>query len=133
MLIFFDDKSLQSLWNKGVEKDKSSFYQLYKTLWNDEKNFPSELDIKISWSECELDLRGALCFRKRIWIPNYEPLQTAIIQKSHDSHITGHLGRNSTVAIISRDFYWSGFSKMVRQFCRNCDVCGRSNVWRSRK
>lgn len=100
---------------------------------NNETSFSFELGLKISRSECELDPRAALTFRKRLWIPNHEPLQTAIIQKSHDSHVTGHPGRNSAFAIVLRDFYWPGLSKMVRKFCRNCDVCGRCNVWRSRK
>lgn len=106
---------------------------VYRALWNDERIFPSDLNLKISIGECELDPRGALCFRHRLWIPSWEPLQTAFIQKTYDSYITGYPGRNNTNAILSRNFYWPGMSLMVRKFCRNCDVCGRSHVWRSRK
>lgn len=45
----------------------------------------------------------------------------------------GHPGRDSTLAILSRSYYWPQMSKMVRRFCRNCDICGRAHVWRSRK
>lgn len=96
-------------------------------------SFPSHLGLKTTLSECQIDHRGALCFRNRLWIPDWEPLRTALIQKTHDSHITGHPGRDSTLAILSRSFYWPCMSNMVRKFCRNCDVCGRSHVWRSKR
>lgn len=89
--------------------------------------------MKVNRAECELDLQGALCFRKRLWIPNSEPLKTALTHKVHDSHISGHPGHNGTLAILSRSFYWPGMSTMVWQFCRNHDICGRAYVWRLKK
>lgn len=124
---------MQELWNKGVESDKS-FQELYKATFTGQRSFPhSCADWKISIAECELDSRGALKFRDRLIIPTLEHLQTALIQKAHDSHITGHPGRDSTFAILRRDFHWPGMSQMVRRFCRNCDVCGRSHLWRERR
>lgn len=65
--------------------------------------------------------------------PKLGTLKTALIQKCHDSHVTGHPGRDSTLTFVSRNFYWPKMSTMVHQFCRNCDVCGRSHVWRTRR
>ncbi|CAJ2645145.1 unnamed protein product [Trifolium pratense] len=129
----FEDEELQSLWDQGVEKDILTFKKLYVSIWKNERTFPTELGLKTSLSECMIDNRGALCFRNRIWMPDWEPLKTALIQRSHDSHATGHPGRDSTLAILSRNFYWPRMSTMVRQFCRNCDVCGRSHVWRTKR
>lgn len=129
----FEDKELQTLWNRGVEENKSIFLELCKSIWQNKRLFPSELNQKISLSECLIDARGALCFRNRLWILDWEPLHTALIQRTHDSHISGHPGRDNTLAILSRSYFWPGMSTMVRRFCRNCDVCGRSHVWRSRK
>ncbi|KAI0991703.1 hypothetical protein K3495_g16484, partial [Podosphaera aphanis] len=129
----FEDTGLQELWNRGVKEDLHNFQKLYRTMANNAEQFPTHLQLKVSRAECEIDVRGALCFRKRLWIPDWEPLQTAIIQKTHDSHLTGHPGRNSTLAMLMRSFYWPNMSKMVRRFCRNCDVCGRSHVWRSKR
>ncbi|KAI0993224.1 hypothetical protein K3495_g14960 [Podosphaera aphanis] len=126
----FETADIQDLWDKGVAEDKH-LPVLYRALWNNADRFPANLELKISRGDCEIDPRGALCFRKRLWIPNFEPLQTALIQKTHDSHATGHPGRNNTIAILSRSFYWPGMNNSVRRFCRNCDVCGRSHVWRT--
>lgn len=131
--LLFEEKELQDLWDQGVHKNISSFKELYSSMWKNERSFPTHLGLKTSLSECEIDARGALCFRKRVWIPEWEPLQTALIQRTHDSYLTGHPGRNNTLAILSRSFYWPKMSTMVRRFCRNCDVCGRSHVWRTRR
>lgn len=100
----FQDENLQKLWNQGCSKDQD-FSLLYKGLKNNDRIFPTTLNIKVSISECDFDERGALRFRKRVWIPNWEPLQTALIQKTHISYITGHPGRDSTYAILSRNFF----------------------------
>lgn len=128
----FQDENLQELWNQGCSEDWN-FSLLYKALKNNQRIFPTNLSTKISISECDFDERGALRFRKRVWVPNWEPLQTALIQKTRDSYITGHPGRDSTYANLSRNFFWPGASSMVRVFCKNCDVCGHSHVWREKK
>lgn len=130
----FVEERLQELWDKGVDKDPL-FKLAYKSVAKGDRSFPPAISssMKVSIGDCEFDERGALLFRKRLWVPSYEPLQTALIQQTHDSHITGHPGRESTIAILARQFFWPLLHKMVRQFCRNCDVCGRSHVWRERK
>jgi Integrase zinc binding domain len=100
---------------------------------SNQRQFPPELKVKVSIAECYIDPRGLLLFRDRIWVPASEPLRTKLIQDTHDSHITGHPGRDSTFAILSRRFYWPGLSQEVRRFLRNCDVCGRVTIWRHRK
>lgn len=129
----FEDSELQLLWDNGIEKDHKNFKQLYEALSNNKTFFPTHLQLKNSIGECKLDNRRALCFRDRLWILNWEPLQTALIQRTHDSHITGHPGRDSTFAILLRQFYWLGMSSMVRKFCRNCDVCDRAHLWISKR
>ncbi|KAI0996011.1 hypothetical protein K3495_g12171, partial [Podosphaera aphanis] len=130
--VLFEDEEIQSLWDKAVIQD-TNLASVYKTVWMDDPQFESKLELKVSRSECEIDARGALCFRKRLWIPAWEPLQTALIQRTHDSHVTGHPGRNSTIGIMARTFFWPGMTKMIRRFCKNCDVCGRTKVWRSKR
>ena len=129
----FEDPELQSLWDKGVQNDQKNFLHIYNALHKGLACFPPQLKLKAPIGECIVDSRGALCFRNRLWIPEWEPLRTALIQRTHDSHMTGHPGRDNTFAILARQFYWPGMSLMVRKFCRNCDVCGRAHVWRSRR
>ncbi|KAI0993579.1 hypothetical protein K3495_g14605, partial [Podosphaera aphanis] len=105
----FQEPELQLLWDRGCTEDLE-FEKIYTSLSNEERSFPSNLNLKVAISECSFDERGALQFRKRVWVPNWEPLQTALIQRTHDSYITGHPGRDSTYAILSRNFFWPNAS-----------------------
>ncbi|MBE3048176.1 DDE-type integrase/transposase/recombinase [Candidatus Bathyarchaeota archaeon] len=62
-----------------------------------------------------------------------DTLRTRIVQDSHDSAVSGHPGREGTLAIIVRRFFWPGQSQLVRRFTGNCDTCGRGHIWRQSK
>jgi hypothetical protein len=128
----FEDDELQSLWEQARLTD-TTYQAISQALKNGDRRLAAQLQVKTSLSECHLDERGLLCFRNRVWIPESEPLRTKIIQKIHDSHVTGHPGRDTTYAILSRRFFWPGATKLVRQFLRNCDICRRSTIWRDTK
>jgi hypothetical protein len=130
----FEDHEMQELWLKGRQEDML-YQELTRLVAKKERNLPTQLqkEKSVSMAECTLDERGLLQFRGRIWIPNCEPLRTRIIQDIHDSHITGHPGRDLTYAILSRRFFWSGAASDVRQFVRNCEICGRNTIWRDTK
>ncbi len=125
---------LRDLWEEGKAQDKD-FERLVKVVQQGERIFPSDLDspVKVSVSDCTVDENGYLRFRGRLWVPNYEPLRTAIIQELHDSVMTGHPGKNGTISVVSREFFWPNLQATVKQFVRNCGVCGRTKVWRDRK
>ncbi|KAL5594252.1 uncharacterized protein BROUX77_006207 [Berkeleyomyces rouxiae] len=108
----FSQQDLQRLWDEAKTKD-SDFHEMYKALATAERSFPPTLTKKvaISIAECEFDNRGALVYRQKLFIPDWEPLRTALIQSTHDSHVTGHPGRDGTLAILSRDFFWPGISR----------------------
>jgi hypothetical protein len=130
----FEDQTLQRLWHESRQTDEL-YQELTALVANKERNLPAELqkEKSVSMAECTLDQRGLLQFRGRVWIPRCEPLRTQIIQDIHDSHITGHPGRDLTYAILSRQFFWSGAASDVRQFVRNCEICGRNTIWRETK
>ena len=87
----------------------------------------------MSVADCTVDDNGYLRFRGRLWVPDYEPLRTAIIQELHDSVLTGHPGKNGTITVVSREFFWPNLQTTVKRFVRNCGICGRTKVWRDCK
>ena len=128
----FQEEELQKLWIEGIEND-GEFRDIKEALLKERRCFPPSVTAKISIAECSIDNEGQIRWRDRLLIPSYEPLQTALIHKAHDSPVTGHPGREATLSILSREFYWPGMSNMVRRFVRNCDVCGRTHIWRDKK
>ena len=125
---------LRNLWEEGKAQDKD-FDRLVSAVRQGDRVFPADLvlPVKVLVSDCVLDDNGYLRFRGRLWVPDYEPLRTAIIQELHNSALTGHPGKNGTIAVVSRDFFWPNLQTTVKQFVRNCGICGRTKVWRDRK
>ncbi|KAI0997025.1 hypothetical protein K3495_g11160 [Podosphaera aphanis] len=50
----FEDESLQQLWDEAIDKDKV-MKEIYHSMWKDEPQFASNLQLKVSRSECEID------------------------------------------------------------------------------
>ncbi|KAI0996648.1 hypothetical protein K3495_g11536 [Podosphaera aphanis] len=137
----FEDQELHNLWVKTLEEDQV-YRKVFEAVSRDLRSLPAELQLKVQISECSIDSLGRLIFRGRIWIPGAKPaainnpldsLRTKLIQKTHDSAFVGHPGREGTISILSRDHYWPMMHQQVRQFLRNCDICGRTKVWREHK
>lgn len=131
----FEEDDLQNLWKEGVMADKD-WQRARNTVSAGERSFPPDLALKLTANiaECSVAADGVLrCRENRILVPDYEPLRTAIMQKTHDSHLTGHPGKDTMVGIILRRWFWPKLRDSVRRFIRNCDVCGRMSIWREAK
>jgi hypothetical protein len=122
------------LWEEGKRIDEDHKV-LIQAVQDGRRTFPQNLEepVKVSIADCTLTTDGSLLFRGRRWVPNHEPLKTRLIQETHDSVLSGHPGKNGTIGIMRRHFFWPNMQTDVRRFVRNCDVCGRTKVWRDRK
>ena len=131
----FESENMQELWKQAVDNDKD-WRRARDVEQIGERSFPPDIAVKtkVNIAECSVAADGILRGREnRIWVPDYEPLRTTIMQKTHHNHLTGHPGRDSMVSILLRRWFWPKIRESVRQFVRNCNVCGRSTVWREAK
>jgi len=60
-----------------------------------------------------------LCWKGRVYAP--KATRTRIMKSEHDSNIAGHFGKDRTMELISRNFYWPKMEEDVRAYCGNCD------------
>jgi hypothetical protein len=72
-----------------------------------------------------------LCWKNRIYVP--EGLRQRIIQSEHDSKVAGHFGRDRTLELLFRNFYWTNMECDVRKYCSECDLCQRTKAPRHAK
>ncbi|KJZ70639.1 hypothetical protein HIM_09959 [Hirsutella minnesotensis 3608] len=128
----FSDPELQKLWDEDLKRH-NRYWLIHKAVRQGERRLPSHWGLPVMLSECSIDDGQRLCWRERIWVPSHEPLRTRLMQETHDSTLAGHPGRDMLKSLLSRKFYWPGLDADVRQFVRNCDVCGRSNIWREKR
>lgn len=127
-----EQPELEALWEEALQTDLS-YGQVVEALREEKRTFPTSLQLKVSVSECSLDLNGRLLYRGRLWVPDLERLRTRMIQETHDSKACGHPGRDNTGAILARQFFWPRMYSDVRRFLRNCDACGANTPWRDRR
>jgi len=67
-----------------------------------------------------------LCWKNRIYVP--EGLRQQVIQSEHDSKVAGHFGRERTMELLSRNFYWTNMERDIRKYCSECDNCQRTKA-----
>jgi transposase InsO family protein len=142
-LTFPADPELQELWDQATASD-IVYRGAYTAVQQGARSFPPELGLKLQIAECNIDFADRLTFRGRLWVPALAPsrdsnegseelLRTQIIQREHDSFLGGHPGRDATIAMLCRSYFWPGQNRLIRQFIRNCDICRRSHIWREAK
>ncbi|MBW0506055.1 hypothetical protein O181_045770 [Austropuccinia psidii MF-1] len=61
-----------------------------------------------------------LLFKDRVVIPSNKEIQLNILQKHHDSPLTGHPGQEKTLKLIKRDFYWASMKKFIKDYVSSC-------------
>jgi hypothetical protein len=123
--------ALEDLWTSTTETDMV-YQRLAEALRDSAPRFPTELGIRVSVSDCSL-VDGQLLYRNRRWVPEGEPLRTGLIQRMHDSPLSGHPGKEGTLFLMRREYFWPGMDADVKRFVRNCRSCGRNTVWRDRR
>ncbi|KAI0996433.1 hypothetical protein K3495_g11748 [Podosphaera aphanis] len=104
----FDDVELQQLWVNAVKTDEN-WRRARDAVKLGERSFPADIALSMTAniSECTVSSDNILRGREnRVWVPNYEPLRTAIMQRTHDSHLTGHPGRDTMLSILLQRWFW---------------------------
>ena len=99
----FPEPLLRDLWKTAI-KENPTYKLLKNAIIRGDRRLPPDLCTSADITECAV-LNNYFYFRGALWIPNFEPLRTAILYKIHDSLITGHPGRENTFALLARDFY----------------------------
>jgi hypothetical protein len=56
-----------------------------------------------------------------------------MIQLEHDSKVAGHFGRERTLELLTRNFYWTNMECNVRNYWSECDICQRKKAPRHAK
>ena len=77
----------------------------------------------------QLSFDGSYWRRKTsIVVPNYSGFREQCIRLHHDLPYSGHLGRDRTLDLISRYYWWPGIYTDVSHYVDHCDQCQRNKV-----
>ena len=62
----------------------------------------------------------------RLYIPDDRVLRTRILHECHDTRTSGHLGKDKTLALVKRNFYWPAMDADIVAYVTSCDACQRN-------
>jgi hypothetical protein len=65
-----------------------------------------------------------LCGKNRMYAA--EAIWQRIIRSEHDSKVAGHFGRERTMEVVTRNFYWANMERDIRKYCNGCNICQRT-------
>lgn len=66
-------------------------------------------------------------------IPDWDNLRETILQETHDSQYSGHLGIDRTIDLTTRDFWWPKIADDIRQYVKTCPLCQSNKADNTRK
>jgi hypothetical protein len=83
--------------------------------------------IKSSLSDWKIEDRK-LFYQNQCYIPDSDGIQKLIVQEIHDSPMTGHPGRDSTLEMVQRHYWWPRLHHFVNEYVAGCATCQQNKV-----
>ena len=74
------------------------------------------------WREVD----GIMYKEGKVYVPKDNVLRTEIIRLYHNTLVGGHGGQWKTVELVTRNFWWPGVMKEVKQYVKEYDSCQRN-------
>ena len=85
-----------------------------------DKTAPKALtDGNAQWEEDD----GFVYYRGKLYVPNDRSLRKDIVKSCHDSIIAGHPGKNGTIELVSRYYWWPCMAGFISAYVEGCDKC----------
>ena len=53
-------------------------------------------------------------YERRIYVPESNALKLKVVQQCHDANVAGHFGRDKTLELMKRNYYWPNMEEWVR-------------------
>ncbi|KAF8673497.1 hypothetical protein RHS04_07660 [Rhizoctonia solani] len=114
------EKELQRQIESSLDQDKS-LEEILQFLQNKSKAPPS---IKRAFRDYKMEA-GLLFYQGRIVVPDVGTLRTDILCIFHNSPLASHPGRQQTLELVSRNYYWPRIRADTYWHMDSCEICQR--------
>ncbi|QRW23688.1 Retrotransposable element Tf2 protein [Rhizoctonia solani] len=114
------EKELQKRIESSLDQDES-LEEILQFLQNESRAPPS---IKKAFKDYEMEA-GLLFYQGQIVVPDVGTLRTDLLHIFHNSPLAGHPGRQRTLELVSRNYYWPGICSDTYWHVDSCKTCQR--------
>ncbi|QRW26531.1 Retrotransposable element Tf2 protein [Rhizoctonia solani] len=114
------EKELQRQIEASLDQDES-LEEILQFLQNESKAPPS---IKRAFKDYKMEA-GLLFYQGQIVVPDVGTLRTDLLHIFHNSPLAGHPGRQRTLELVSRNYYWPGIRADTYWHVDSCETCQR--------
>jgi len=85
---------------------------------------------EIKWAEVKVlrdeewrNIDSIMYKEGKVYVSKDEALRAEIIRLHHDMPVGGHRGQWKMVELVTRNFWWPGVMKEMKQYMEGCDFC----------
>jgi len=104
---------------KSISQREATVIEGLKSI---EKSSPKALtDGTALWEEDD----GLVYYKGKLYVPNDHSLRCDIVKSCHDTVTTGHPGKNGTIELVSRYYWWPRMGSFITAYVDGCDRCQR--------
>jgi hypothetical protein len=68
---------------------------------------------------------GFVYYKGRLYVPNDRRLRQDVVKSCHDAILAGHPGKNGTIELVSRYYWWPRMAGFISAYVEGCDRCQR--------
>ena len=61
-------------------------------------------------------------------VPSDPQLRCDILSQYYDSPTAGHPGRNNTIALVTRQYWWPKMNTWIEQYVKGCGICQQNKI-----
>ena len=69
------------------------------------------------------EINSVMYKERKVYVPKDDRLRAEIIRLHYDTPVGGHGGQWKTVELVTRNFWWPGITKELKQYVEGCNAC----------
>lgn len=74
----FEYRGVQLFRDRGITENKK-YKNIYALVVFGHRSFPTSLNLPVKITDCNIDRRGVLTFRRALWVLDWKPLRTELV------------------------------------------------------
>ena len=82
--------------------------------------------VKMLKDKKQQEVDGIMYKEEKVYVPKDDKLRAEIIRLYYNILVEEHGGQQKTVELVTRNFWWPGVTKEVKQYVEECNSCQRN-------